>query len=65
MLNPRRVVTLNAVVLALVAAAAPAAQAATPSIHAHRGGMVVNTVPRYAEESTRERAGLASPTFRP
>jgi glycerophosphoryl diester phosphodiesterase len=33
------------------AAAAPAAQAATPEIHAHRGGTVENGKPKYAEES--------------
>ena len=44
----RRVLVL--VVLA-AAGPAPAAQAATPDIHAHRGGTVVNGSPRYAEES--------------
>jgi len=32
-------------------ATAPAALAATPDIHAHRGGTVLNGKPRYAEES--------------
>src|SRR5688572_20769909 len=43
----------NAVVglLGLALAAAPAASAATPEIHAHRGGTVVKGKPRYAEES--------------
>ncbi len=30
-------------------ATAPAALAATPDIHAHRGGTVLNGKPRYAE----------------
>jgi glycerophosphoryl diester phosphodiesterase len=34
-------------------AAVPAALAATPAIHAHRGGTVLNGKPRYAEESIR------------
>ena len=37
--------------LGLALAAAPAASAATPEIHAHRGGTVVKGKPRYAEES--------------
>ena len=37
--------------LGLALAAVPAAAAATPEIHAHRGGTVVKGQPRYAEES--------------
>ena len=37
--------------LALVLVAAPPALAATPDIHAHRGGTVVNGKARFAEES--------------
>jgi glycerophosphoryl diester phosphodiesterase len=37
----------------IVLALAPAAVAATPEIHAHRGGTVLNGQPRYAEESIR------------
>lgn len=37
--------------LALALVAAPTASAATPEIHAHRGGTVVKGKPRYAEES--------------
>ena len=50
MLSPRLAGPLVAVV---AAAAAPAALAAAPGIHAHRGGTVLNGKPRYAEESTR------------
>jgi glycerophosphoryl diester phosphodiesterase len=39
------------VLIALVLA--PAASAATPEIHAHRGGTVLNGKPHYAEESIR------------
>jgi glycerophosphoryl diester phosphodiesterase len=45
---------MRALVLAAVltaAATAATAQAATPQIHAHRGGTVVNGKPTYAEES--------------
>jgi glycerophosphoryl diester phosphodiesterase len=52
MLTRVRSVTLVAAVLGAAAAAAPAAQAAaTPQIHAHRGGTVVNAKAKYAEES--------------
>src|SRR3954452_22171361 len=44
----RRLLALTAAVLS--SAAAPA-QAATPFIHAHRGGTVLNGKPKYAEES--------------
>src|SRR4051794_37034037 len=44
----RRFLFLAAVVLGAVAAPA---QAATPFIHAHRGGTVLNGKPKYAEES--------------
>src|SRR3954467_465174 len=44
----RRLLALTAAVLS--SAAAPA-QAATPFIHAHRGGTVPNGKPKYAEES--------------
>ena len=37
----------------LVLAAAPSALAATPDIHAHRGGTVQNGTPRFGEESIR------------
>jgi len=40
-----------ALIAAVIAAAAPAAQAALPTIHAHRGGTVKNGKPRFAEES--------------
>src|SRR3954452_10997926 len=49
MLSSRRILTLIAA--ALGAAIAPAAQAAAPQIHAHRGGTVVNGKPTYPEES--------------
>jgi glycerophosphoryl diester phosphodiesterase len=39
------------VVIAAVFAAAPAAQAAAPQIHAHRGGTVVSGKAKYPEES--------------
>jgi glycerophosphoryl diester phosphodiesterase len=47
---------LTRLFLALVAAVAvlaPSALAATPDIHAHRGGTVVNGTPRFGEESIR------------
>lgn len=37
----------------VLGATAPPALAATPDIHAHRGGTVVNGAPRFAEESLR------------
>ena len=46
----RLILTLVAAVLSTVAAPA---QAATPQIHAHRGGTVLNGKPKYAEESIR------------
>src|SRR5215210_7400107 len=45
---PIRVAILTSLVLAL---AAQSAAAALPTIHAHRGGTVVNGQPRYAEET--------------
>jgi glycerophosphoryl diester phosphodiesterase len=39
--------------VAAVAVLAPSALAATPDIHAHRGGTVVNGTPRFGEESIR------------
>ena len=47
MLSSRLSLVLTAAVFAL----APAASAATPLIHAHRGGTVVNGKPKYPEES--------------
>jgi glycerophosphoryl diester phosphodiesterase len=43
--------SLLALVAAAVAVTAPTALAATPDIHAHRGGTVANGAPRYPEES--------------
>lgn len=42
-----------AVAVAALLILAPSAAAATPDIHAHRGGTVLNGKPRYAEESIR------------
>jgi glycerophosphoryl diester phosphodiesterase len=42
---------LAGAVVALVAAAAPSASAATPDLHAHRGGSTVNGKATYAENS--------------
>jgi len=47
----RRLLTLGAVVLASIGATAPAAQAATPQIHAHRGGTLLKGKAKYGEES--------------
>jgi len=47
----RRSLITVAVVLGAAAAIAPAAQAATPFIHAHRGGTVVNGKAKFPEES--------------
>jgi glycerophosphoryl diester phosphodiesterase len=53
----RLTLTLNAAVVvavALTTATAPSARAAaTPQIHAHRGGTVENGTPRFGEESMR------------
>src|SRR5215208_1608042 len=49
MLTRRLASALGAVVVALFAA--PAAQAAVPQIHAHRGGTFVKGKPAYGEES--------------
>ena len=49
--SSRLALTLTAVVLGAVAAGGFAAQAATPQIHAHRGGTVVSGKAKYPEES--------------
>jgi len=49
--SSRLALTLTAVVLGAVAAGGSAAQAATPQIHAHRGGTVVSGKAKYPEES--------------
>ena len=59
---------LLAVIVLVVLARSPVADAAVPNIHAHRGGTVENGKARFAEESNceyffragRKPAGLAS-----
>jgi len=58
-----RDLTLIVVVLVVVAVATPQAHAATPDIHAHRGGTVQNGAPRFAEESMRAYRSAARDGF--
>jgi glycerophosphoryl diester phosphodiesterase len=59
----RLVPSLVAAVISLVAATAPAALAAIPDVHAHRGGTVENGTARFGEESIRSYRNAASHGF--
>ena len=54
---------LPVLIALVVVALAPAAQAAVPEIHAHRGGTVENGKARFAEESIRSYRNAARHGF--